>query len=55
VIYVIDAANDLLWYRHDGRGDGSFKWADNNARKVGVGWGLKQISGTCAPVTISGG
>jgi hypothetical protein len=25
---------DLLGYRHDGRGDGSFQWAAHNARKV---------------------
>jgi hypothetical protein len=28
----------------NGRGDGSFRWADNNARKVGVGWNVKQLS-----------
>jgi Tachylectin len=43
-IYAISKNGDLLWYRHDGQADGSFKWADNNARKVGVGWGdLKQV------------
>ena len=45
VIYAIDAANDLLWYRHDGRADGSFKWVDNKGRKVGVGWDFNQIFG----------
>jgi hypothetical protein len=43
IIYAINANNDLLWYRHDGRADGSFKWLDNNARKVGVGWDVKHI------------
>jgi hypothetical protein len=42
VIYALMDNGDLLWYRHDGRGDGSFKWADNNARKVGEGWNFKQ-------------
>lgn len=32
-------------YRHDGRGDGSFTWADMKARAVGVGWDFKQIFG----------
>jgi len=39
VIYGIDDNGDLLWYRHDGRGDGSFIWADGSPKKVGVGWG----------------
>lgn len=43
IIYTINANNDLLWYRHDGRNDGSFAWADNNARKIGVGWDVKQV------------
>ena len=29
---------DLLWYRHDGRGDGTFRWAPNSGAKVGNGW-----------------
>ena len=43
IIYAINQSNDLLWYRHDGRNDGSFQWLDNNARKVGVGWDVKHI------------
>jgi hypothetical protein len=43
VIYAINANNDLLWYRHEGIGDGSFKWSDDKARKVGNGWDVKQI------------
>ena len=43
VIYAIADNGDLLWYRHDGRGDGSFKWADNKGRKVGQGWDVKQV------------
>ncbi len=26
-----------------GESDGTFRWADNNARKVGVGWNFKQV------------
>ena len=43
VIYVIMDNGDLMWYRHDGRVDGSFRWADNNPRKVGAGWNFKQV------------
>jgi hypothetical protein len=41
VIYAITVGGDLLWYRHEGRGDGSFKWTDNNGRKVGTGWNVR--------------
>jgi|GEM_PF-1978099 len=42
-IYALTHTRDLLWYRHDGRNDGSWKWFDNNARKVGTGWDFKQV------------
>lgn len=28
----------LLWYRHDGRNDGSYTWAANSGAAVGRGW-----------------
>jgi hypothetical protein len=31
------SGGDLMWYRHVGREDGSFKW--EGAKKVGTGWG----------------
>ncbi len=43
IIYAIAQNNDLLWFRHDGRSDGSFTWLDDNARKVGVGWDMKHV------------
>jgi tachylectin len=44
VIYAIADNGDLLWFRHDGRGDGSFKWAASQGKKVGIGWGeFKQV------------
>ena len=43
VIYVIKDNGDLLWYRHDGRNDGTFRWAFNEGKKVGNGWNVKQI------------
>jgi len=39
VIYGVNSAGDLLWYRHDGRRDGTFVWAPGSPKKVGVGWG----------------
>ena len=43
VIYAITDADDLLWYRHDGRGNGSIRWAPNAGSKVGNGWHFKQV------------
>ncbi|MDF2571672.1 MAG: hypothetical protein K0R55_3276 [Sporomusa sp.] len=43
VIYALMDNGDLLWYRHDGRGDGSFTWAANEGKKVGNGWHAKQV------------
>lgn len=34
----------LLWYQHDGRGDGSFTWGPDSGNQVGSGWrGFKQV------------
>jgi Tachylectin len=43
IIYSVSPTDDLLWLRHDGRNDGTFKWAHNEGKKVGVGWKVKQI------------
>ena len=43
VIYALNADNELLWYSHSGRKDGSFKWATSDAKKVGTGWNVKQV------------
>jgi hypothetical protein len=43
LIYYIDGQNRLLWNRHDGRADGSFRWADPTNRQVGTGWDVKHI------------
>jgi hypothetical protein len=32
-----------LWYRHDGRNDGSFRWASSQGKKIGVGWNVKEL------------
>jgi hypothetical protein len=43
ITYAISLDDDLLWYRHDGRNDGTFRWAFNEGRKVGNGWNFKQV------------
>jgi hypothetical protein len=43
VIYAISPNNDLMWYRHEGRNDGTFRWTSNEGRKVGVGWNFKHV------------
>ena len=43
VIYAIANNSDLLWYGHNGRSDGTFRWASNEGRKVGNGWKIKHV------------
>jgi len=44
VIYPLTANNDdLQWYRHDGRGDCSFRWAASAGKRIGTGWTFKDI------------
>ncbi len=43
IIYAVMDNSDLLWYRHEGRGDGSFRWTSNEGRKVGSGWNAKHV------------
>lgn len=43
VIYMINDKAELLWYRHDGRGDGSFTWAPGSGNTVGTGWAPQHI------------
>lgn len=40
VIYAVNDANQLLWYKHTGFQDGSRTWAvGGEAQKIGNGWG----------------
>ena len=39
VIYAIRPDGELLWYRHEGRDDGSAEWTEDVGRSVGTGWG----------------
>jgi hypothetical protein len=41
VIYAVPINNDLMWYRHDGHNDGSFRWS--GPIKVGSSWSFSQI------------
>jgi hypothetical protein len=43
VIYALTPGGDLLWYRHDGRGDGTFRWAEQQGKTVASGWDVKQV------------
>lgn len=38
VIYAVMDNGDLLWNRHEGRGDGTFAWAAPQGKKIGSGW-----------------
>ena len=39
LIYYVDGQNRLMWNRHEGHGDGTFRWAEPTNREVGTGWG----------------
>jgi hypothetical protein len=58
VIYALANNNDLLWFGHTGRDDGSFRWATPTGQKVGNGWNVKQIfagdDGVIYTITSSG-
>lgn len=43
VIYALSNSNELLWYGHSGREDGTFRWAAAQAKTVGTGWDFKQV------------
>jgi len=43
VIYGVTTNGDLMWYRHDGRADGSFRWAAPQGKKVGIGWNMQHV------------
>ncbi|HET9638438.1 MAG TPA: tachylectin-related carbohydrate-binding protein [Allosphingosinicella sp.] len=41
VVYGIKPDGGIYWYRHDGRGDGSLRWANGGVgRPVGGGWDM---------------
>src|SRR5256885_11610537 len=58
ISYAVAPTGDLLWYRHEGREDGTPRWTDNNGRKVGSGWNYREVfsggDGVIYAVTTSG-
>ena len=42
-IYQVDSDDQLHWYRHDGRTDGSFAWGYPSGNVVGTGWAFKNV------------
>jgi hypothetical protein len=45
VIYAVKDDGDLMWNKHLGRDDGTFKWATDSGKRVGTGWNVKQVFG----------
>jgi hypothetical protein len=45
ILYAIDDANQLKWFRHDGRVDGQSRWASGHGNVVGTGWDFTQVFG----------
>jgi hypothetical protein len=43
VIYSLSTNDELLWFRHLGLQDGSFRWEATAGKVVGTGWGFKQL------------
>jgi len=41
VIYAVTSDDRLLWYRHEGHDDGTFRWTSEEGRQIGTGWGFK--------------
>jgi hypothetical protein len=42
-IYRIDSDDQLHWFRHDGRTDGSWSWGYPSGNVVGTGWDYKDV------------
>ena len=43
VLYAVNASNDLLWYNHEGYGNGKPEWTASAGLKVSTGWDVKQL------------
>jgi hypothetical protein len=44
VIYGVEGDKDLLWYRHEGRSNGTPRWANNGTgRRIGNGWNFEHV------------
>jgi len=45
VIDMVNHDNQLLWYRHDGREDGTFRWSADKGLIIGTGWNFRAVIG----------
>jgi hypothetical protein len=45
-IYRVDSSNRLLWYRHDGRTNGSAAWTSPAGSVIKTGWDFKDVVAT---------
>jgi hypothetical protein len=45
-IYRVDGTNRLLWYRHDGRTDGTSAWTSGAGNVIMTGWDFKHVIAT---------
>jgi hypothetical protein len=43
VIYAVTANDDLLWYSHTGRVDGTRRWRSDTGQAVGTGWNFTRV------------
>jgi hypothetical protein len=43
VIYAVSTTDHLIWFRHEGMEDGTFRWASSDAQVVGNGWDLRHV------------
>lgn len=46
VLYGLADDNQLRWFRHTGREDGSFRWAAPEGKTVGTGWDFAHLFST---------
>ncbi|MFS8098756.1 hypothetical protein LFM09_16620 [Lentzea alba] len=61
VIYALYADGRLKWFKHLGRDNGTYSWADGNGREIGSGWQIHttvlasqdgQVFGFCGDGTL---
>ncbi|ANZ42120.1 hypothetical protein BBK82_45505 [Lentzea guizhouensis] len=61
VLYAWYADGRLKWFKHLGRTDGTYNWADGNGREIGLGWQIHttvlasqdgQVFGFCGDGTL---
>jgi hypothetical protein len=44
IVYAVAFDGDLFWYRHEGRNNGTPRWANNGTgRRIGNGWNFEHV------------